>query len=196
MRQPLIVVCGPTAVGKTAVMRRVLKKLPELQTGITYTTRAKRTIGKEDKIMHYISVSEFKQKISDKFFLEWSIFNHDYYGTARQTLEKNSSKPLLLNIDIGGAMQIKKRFPWSHLIFIKPESIRQIEQRLIKRGLSGEALHGRLQEAKAAMAKAHLFDQRIINHQGRLPATVVAIVSSIKAYIGRLQAIDKKVKNL
>ncbi len=195
MKSPIIVICGPTAVGKTAVINQLLQKMPTLKTGISFMTRTPRQGMPEDKKVFYITPGEFKQKISDGKILEWSEYNGHYYGTSKESLDSVGSAALLLNLDAAGSLNIKKLYPHSLLIFIDPESMDQIRQRLTSRGLTVEAFERRWQEAEKAMSLAPKFDLRIINYQGRLAETIEQVLKAIKAYLGQYPAIDKTPKN-
>src|SRR3989344_7989587 len=106
----IFIISGPSGVGKTTVAKGVLKKMPFLKTSLTYTTRTQRLGKKEDKTIIHVSAEEFRKKIDEGDFLEWAIVHDNFYGTDAevilQTLKKNS---ILMNIDVQGALQIKKK---------------------------------------------------------------------------------------
>jgi len=181
----IIVICGPTAVGKTVIIQQVLQQIPSLKTGITFTTRPPRTNMTEDKTMHHISRAEFEKKISAGMFLEWAEYNGNYYGTAKETLATDTVAGLLLNLDIRGSLQIKKMYPESLLLFIAPENLDQIKERLERRNLTPEDLQSRLQAATECLAGAQYFDHRIINVQNKVDATVTAVVNLITTYLAK-----------
>src|SRR3989344_1111362 len=159
----LIIICGPTAVGKTAVINKLLSKLPTVKTGVTFTTRKKRRSYKEDKVIHYISKSQFETKIRNNELLEWAVYNDDYYGSARQeNLNILKDHPLLLNLEVKGSLQIKKLFPQALLIFIAPESLDQINQRLQRRRLPLAVFKQRLANAKWTLKQASKFDYQVV----------------------------------
>lgn len=186
----IIIICGPTAVGKTVVIQQVLQRLPSLRTGITFTTRPAREMATEDKVMHYITREEFENKIASNVFVEWAEYNHNYYGTSKDSLAADNN-PILLNLDIRGSLQMREKYPNSLLLFIAPENIEQIRERLERRNLSPEALQDRLQVAQECLAGASHFDHIIINKQGKLDQTVAEIVKHITSYL----MLDKEPKN-
>ncbi len=185
----IIVICGPTAVGKTVVIQRVLEQLPSLHTGITYTTRAPRPTNKEDKVLHYINRDEFEQKKQRGEFIEWAEYTGDLHGTSKDSIITDGS--LILNLDVQGSLQIKKLYPDSLLLFISPESLDQIKERLERRNLAPEDFQKRLQAAEECLAGKDTFDHIIINRENRLEQTVSEVVRLIQTYL----ILDKKEEN-
>ncbi len=187
----IIVICGPTAVGKTVVIQQVLQKIAQLRTGITYTTRPPREKMTEDKVMRHITRAEFETKIASNDFLEWAEYNGNYYGTSTESISAQSETALLLNLEIRGSLQIKEKYPESLLLFIAPENLEQIKERLERRNLVPEELASRLQAAAECLAGKSSFDQIIINRQGKVEETVEQIVRLIQTYL----ILDKKHEN-
>lgn len=187
----IIVICGPTAVGKTVVIQQVLQKISQLRTGITYTTRQPREKMTEDKIMRHINRSEFEEKIAHNDFLEWAEYNGNYYGTAKESVLNEKHNAVLLNLDIRGSLQLKALYPESLFIFIAPENLEQIKERLERRNLSSEELANRLRAATECLAGQKAFDHIVINHQGKVEQTVEEIVHLIQTYL----ILDKKHEN-
>jgi guanylate kinase len=169
----------------------VLRQVPSLKTGITYTTRSPREKASEDKVMRYISREAFEEKIQSQTFLEWAEYNGNYYGTSKETLTASADQALLLNLDIRGSLQIKSMYPESLLIFIAPENIAQIRERLERRNLSNTELAGRLQAATECLAGKDNFDHIVINKQGKVEETVSQVVKLIQTYL----ILDKKEEN-
>ncbi|MFH0873858.1 MAG: hypothetical protein V1846_03430 [Candidatus Komeilibacteria bacterium] len=197
MIPPIIVINGPTAVGKTSVINRLLQRMLILQTATTYTTRALRPGQKEDKKLVSISEKDFAAKVKGGTILEWTRYNGDCYGTASKSLTATKGKPLLLNLDVRGTRFIKRRFTRACLIFIRPESMKQIRQRLLARGLTPSQFRRRYGEAVAAMKGAHIYDYQVINHEGKVNQTVSQIQNLIKNYLKTQKTaaiIDKKAK--
>jgi len=182
--KPIIVICGPTAVGKTTVVKKLLQKLNYLSTAVTYTTRAKRAES-EDKDMRYISQQEFEDKIREDHFLEWAEFSGDYYGTSKpESLETLKHKPLLLNIEVKGSLQIKSKFPNALLIYILPENLEQLLERFRQRGWAGTKFTERKEAAEWSLSQADKFDYQVVNKEGLVEHTVDQIAKIIEAYIG------------
>lgn len=171
------VISGPSAVGKSTVAKKLFARFPRLQKGITFTTRTKRKKSVEDKVMHHISEAEFRRLIGERRFIEWARVYGHYYGTDRDTLMAQlRTGPVLLNIDVQGALRIKRRFPRAVLIFIKPESYAVLRKRIlsrVRRGMMDKAdAAARLASARRELAAARHFDHSIVNRERRLGATV------------------------
>ncbi len=178
----IIVINGPAAVGKTSIIKILLKKIPQLKSSVTYTTRGKRP-GKEDKDMRYISRPDFEQMVRDEKLLEWEEHYNNLYGSARdENLEIMRKHLLLMNIGVRGSLIIKKKFPDSLLIYILPENFEQIEKRLTKRKLEPADLKKRIADARASLAMADKYDYQVINREGLMDATVIEIERIIRAY--------------
>ncbi|MDX9893523.1 MAG: guanylate kinase [Patescibacteria group bacterium] len=178
----IFIISGPSGVGKTSVAKGVLKKLPFLKTTLTYTTRTKRLGKKEDKTIIHISEEEFRSKVATNDFLEWAVVHNNLYGTdakfVKQELKKNS---LLMNIDVQGALQIKKKMPEETiLVFLKPENVKILAKRIIQREkMPAAILEIRLKNAKKEMALAKKYDYIITNKTGQLKATVKEVMAII-----------------
>ena len=177
----IIIINGPTGVGKTTIIKSVVKQLPQLRTGITYTTREIRPKDKEDKDMRHITEQGFKDKILNEELLEWAEFSGNYYGTAKkENLDILKNHPLLLNIEVVGTLKIKKLFPNALLIYILPENIEQLYSRLEKRSFSDKQRKERIEAAKWSIKQAKRYDYQIINYEGEINKTVKKIVKIIK----------------
>ncbi len=197
MIAPIIIINGPTAVGKTTVIKRILQRMPQLQTATTYTTRPLRKGQREDKKIIHVSEKEFQTKIEAGALLEWSKHYGNFYGTAKKSITDAKGKPLLLNIGFAGPKIIKKIYSQAFLIFIRPESMKQIKQRLLKRGITSSEFKRRYGEAIAAMKEAKIYDYQVTNHEGKIGQTVSQIERLIRTYLKSSQLepiIDKKTK--
>jgi len=179
----IFIISGPSGVGKTTVAKGVLKKMPFLKTSLTYTTRTQRLGKKEDKTIIHVSAEEFRKKIDEGDFLEWAIVHDNFYGTDAevilQTLKKNS---ILMNIDVQGALQIKKKMPKETvLIFLKTKSMHELAQRIRKREKMPEAiLNLRLKNARQELALAKKYDYTLINAKNKLKETIDKVADIIK----------------
>lgn len=181
MHNKIFILSGPAGVGKTSVAIKLLKKHKNLKPAITYTTRVKRKKSVEDKKIFYISKSKFEQMIKQNKFLEWQKFHDNYYGTAKKSLDELKKHSILLNIDTTGALQIKKQYKDAVLIFIKPDSIKNLTKRILKRGKTSEKdLKLRLQKNKKDLKLAKKYNYRVINYEGKLEQTVAKIEKIIR----------------
>ncbi|HEY9804123.1 MAG TPA: guanylate kinase [Leptolyngbyaceae cyanobacterium] len=162
----LIVLTGPSGVGKGTLMRSLLQRHPELYYSVSATTRAPRPGEVDGKNYYFISRSKFEQLLAQGEFLESAEFAGNYYGTPREAVlsQVQSGKLVVLEIELEGARQIRASFPEALSIFILPPSFEELERRIRGRGQdSEEAIARRLQRAKQEIAAADEFDIQIVN---------------------------------
>lgn len=171
----LYIITGTSAVGKTSVALKLLKKNINLKRSLTCTTRPARRGEKDGQDYHFISVEEFRKKIMNNEFLEWANNYGNLYGTNKKDIKQilASGKNALVVIDIKGALNIKKKFKSAIAIFILPESINQLEARLKKRpNTTSDQIKKRLSLSKWELAKAKKCDYQVINKESKLAKTV------------------------
>ena len=162
----LIVLTGPSGVGKGTLMRLLLSRHPELNYSISATTRPPRLGEVDGKDYYFISPSKFQQLIEEGEFLEWAEFAGNLYGTPRKPAINlmESGKSVLLEIELEGARQIRAAFPELLSIFILPPSFNELEKRIRGRKKDTEdAISRRLKRAKEEIDSADEFDLQIVN---------------------------------
>ena len=162
----LIVLTGPSGVGKGTLVRSLLQRHPELYLSLSVTTRSPRSDEIHGKNYYFVSRSQFEQMVANNELLEWAEFASNYYGTPRLPVEAQISqgKWVLLEIELQGARQIRKTFPSALSIFILPPSLTELEQRLRSRAQDSEAaIARRLRRAQEEINAASEFDIQIIN---------------------------------
>jgi guanylate kinase len=162
----LIVLTGPSGVGKGTLMNEILRRYPELHYSVSATTRSPRPGEINGKNYNFISRSQFEQLVTQGEFLEWAEFAGNCYGTPREAVLNyiQLGKLVLLEIELAGARQIRHTFPSALSIFILPPSFAELENRIRGRGQdSEEAISRRLQRAEEEIAAANEFDIKIIN---------------------------------
>jgi guanylate kinase len=182
----LFIITGTSAVGKTTVANLVLKKIKNLARSLTYTTRDIRPKEKNGRDYHFISQNEFGQKIKRSDFLEWANNYGNLYGTDKKdiTSHLNRGKNILVVIDIKGALEIKKKWPEATVIFILPESIKQLEQRFKKRHDTSPAdVKKRLKTATWELKQGQLSDFWVINRENQINLAVQDVEKIISANI-------------
>lgn len=162
----LIVITGPSGVGKGTLVRALLARHPEFYLSVSATTRAPRPGEVEGKDYYFLCREEFESAIAGGQWLEWAEYAGNYYGTPRLRVEEKvaQGKLVLLEIEVVGAQKIKETFPLALRFFILPPSLEELERRLRDRGTdSPEAIQRRLQRATEEMALRDEFDLQIIN---------------------------------
>lgn len=163
----LIAISGPSGCGKTTIAREILRRHPELMFSVSATTRPMREVEHEGTDYYFISREEFEEKIRREELIEWENIYGDFYGTPRSEVDRAAAagKILLLDVDVKGALSIRKRFPEeSFLIFIEPPSIDVLRQRLAARKTeTPETIERRMARAAMELAKAPEFDFSIVN---------------------------------
>ncbi|MDZ7961023.1 MAG: guanylate kinase [Aulosira sp. DedQUE10] len=162
----LIVLTGPSGVGKGTLMRALLQRHPELYYSVSMTTRSPRPGEINGKNYYFVSRSKFEQLVAQGEFLEWAEFAGNYYGTPREVVlnQVQSGKLVVLEIELEGARQIRTSFPSAHSIFILPPSFHELEKRIRGRAQdSEEAIARRLRRAEEEIQAAGEFDLQIVN---------------------------------
>ena len=162
----VFIISAPSGSGKSTLVNHVLATIPELKFSISYTTRKPRGREQNGKEYFFISRPEFQNMIDQDAFLEHADVFGDYYGTACRFLEeaREQSKDLLLDIDVQGAAQVKKKVPEAVSIFILPPNRSELEQRLRSRGQdSEEKIQRRLEEARREIENYDKYDYILVN---------------------------------
>ncbi len=162
----LIIITGPSGVGKGTLMRSLLQRHPELYYSVSATTRPPRSGEIDGKDYYFISRSKFEQLVQQSEFLEWAEFAGNYYGTPREPVERQirEGKSVVLEIELEGARQIRTTFPSAKSIFILPPSLPELEKRIRSRAKDLEdAIVRRLRRAQEEINAADEFDLQIVN---------------------------------
>lgn len=162
----LIVLTGPSGVGKGTLMQVLLKRHPELYYSVSATTRAPRPGEVNGQNYYFISRNKFEQLVAEGELLEWAEFAGNYYGTPREAVlnQVRAGKLVLLEIELEGARQIRASFPGALSIFILPPSLNELEKRIRGRAQdSEEAIARRLCRAEQEIEAANEFDVQIVN---------------------------------
>jgi len=163
----LIVVSAPSGAGKTTIVKEILKEYPQIIFSISATTRPKRETEIDGIEYFFLSESEFKEKINNDEFIEWEKFYDYYYGTLKSFITANieAGKSVLLELDVKGALTIKRLYPYAHLIYISPPSFDELVNRLRQRNTENESdFIKRIERAKMELSLKDQFDYVIENH--------------------------------
>ena len=166
-RGRVVVVAGPTAVGKGTVTRRLLEKHPEVYLSVSATTRDPRP-GEVDGIHYFFWSSEqFDDAVKNGDMLEWALVHgRNRYGTPRSAVEaaRAEGRAVILEIDLEGARQVRSSMPDARFVFLAPPSWDVLVERLVGRGTeSPEEQERRLETARVEMAAEEEFDVTIVN---------------------------------
>lgn len=178
----VFIVSAPSGSGKSTLVSRVLREDKKLIFSTSYTTRAPRGKEKDGEAYHFISREEFEARIAKDEFLEWAKVFENYYGTHRGYLDqaRAGGRDLLLDIDVQGAAQLKKRIPGAVSIFILAPSRQVLEQRLRARGEDAEeVIQRRLMGAAREIRNYQNYDYVLVNSQ--LDESVMRLRSIIEA---------------
>ena len=164
----LVVLSGPSGAGKTTVSRAVARRL-SLFISVSATTRSRRPGETEGVDYYFLSREEFQKRIADGAFVEWAEVFGQYYGTPVEELERarRRRKQLLLEIDVQGGIQVKKKFPEALAILLLPPNDKALRRRLSKRGTEqSEEVERRFAKARDEIEMARrsgLYDAEVVN---------------------------------
>jgi guanylate kinase len=162
----LFLITGPSGVGKGTLVTALLQRHPQIWLSISATTRAPRTGEVEGESYFFMDRDGFETTVAQGGLLEWAEFAGNCYGTPRQPVEDQlaSGRPVLLEIELEGARQVRQSFPAGFQIFIKPPSFEELERRIRGRGTdSEEAIAKRLERARVELAAEGEFDAVLVN---------------------------------
>ncbi len=164
MKNLLVVLSGPSGVGKGTIVSRLLEK-GGFYLSVSCTTRAPRQGEKDGRDYFFISREQFLSEIANGGFLEYSEHFSNFYGTPGKYVEEQLRKgDVLLEIEVDGALQVKKAHPEAILIMIAPPNEQELRARLKKRGSeSDEKIEERIKRMDYELSKKHLYDYVVIN---------------------------------
>lgn len=182
----LIAIAAPSGTGKTTIVKSILKSMPELKFSVSATTRKKRDVEVHGVDYFFLTEEEFLQKIQNDEFLEWEKFYDYYYGTLKEHVFNiiDEGNSVVLEVDVKGALNIKKIFPDTILIFIEPPSFEELVKRLENRKTeTSEDLQKRIKRAEMELSLKNGFDYSIVNN--KLDDAISEVASIIKENIYR-----------
>jgi guanylate kinase len=169
MSQPdplVLIVSGPSGSGKSTLVEKILE-VPGTLLSVSCTTRSPRKTESDGKWYNFVTEGEFQQMVERGEFLEYAqVFGKNWYGTPRKWLEKAQAekKDLILEIDVQGALQVKRKLPGAVAVFVLPPSRAELERRIRARGQDSEdEIHRRLERARQEMLNYSSYDFAIIN---------------------------------
>ena len=181
-RSRLVVLAGPTAVGKGTVSRHIRETYPDVLLSVSATTRPPRVGEIDGEHYYFVSDAEFDRMIANHEFLEYATVHNAYrYGTPRPPIDRAlaAGKSVLLEIDLQGARAVKAAMPEALLVFLLPPTWEELVRRLVGRGTeSAEEQARRLDTAKVELAAQDEFDVKVVNREvGQAAAEVVELLA-------------------
>ena len=184
MSGKLIVVSGPSGVGKSTVIHRVMDQSPNLYFSVSATTRPQRPGEVDGKNYFFVDRDQFETMIQEEKLLEFAEYVGNYYGTPEAPIDEAlaEGKDILLDIEVQGALNVKRRRPDAVLIFMLAPSFRILEERLRGRGdTAPELILGRLARARWEYTQADQYDYLIVNDDvDKAVAEICSVITAEK----------------
>ncbi len=195
-RKPVVVVVSaPSGAGKTTVVARVLRELGGIRFSVSHTTRPPRSDEQDGVDYHFVDKKSFTRLRDEGQLLEWAEVHGNLYGTALTELERarDEGTDVLLDLDVQGAAQVRKRIPEAVTVFILPPSYPALESRLRGRGQDdAAAIERRLASAGREIGAFWHYDYAIVNDE--LDACVLELESIIRAARCRVPAVAEQAR--
>jgi guanylate kinase len=178
----VLVITGPSGVGKGTLIRLLLDRFPRMALSVSATTRDPRPGEEEGVEYRFLSPAEFQRRIDADEFLEWAEYAGHRYGTLKSELQREAD-PLVLEIEVQGARQVRERVPQATSVFIAPPSDEALRTRLVGRGSDDpDQIERRLAVARDELAAREEFDHVVVNDDLDAAveelATLVATITS------------------
>ncbi|HLR41393.1 MAG TPA: guanylate kinase [Virgibacillus sp.] len=193
----LFILSGPSGVGKGTVRKNLFEQVTELKYSISMTTREKRP-GEVDGVDYFYKTKEaFEKLIEQNQLLEYAKYVNNYYGTPRDYVERTleAGYDVFLEIEVQGALQVKKSFPEGVFIFLFPPSLEELKNRIVMRGTeSNELVLNRLKEARKEIEMMDSYDYVVVNDQvNHAVAKIQSIIQSEHLKRERIEMQYKKI---
>src|SRR5256885_3398642 len=182
----VFVITGPSGVGKGTLIRGLMERIPELELSVSATTRSPRPGERDGTDYHFLSAAEFERRLREGEFVEHADYAGRRYGTLRSELEQRLrvGVPVVLEIEVQGARQVRSAMPQSVQVFIAPPSLEALRTRLIGRGTDDqEEVERRLRVAEGELAARSEFSHVLVND--RLEDAIAQLTAIVGAELAR-----------
>lgn len=177
----LITISGAGGAGKGTIIREFIKRNPEFELSISATSRKIRPDDIEGQTYYFKTKEEFEKMIENGDLLEWVEFCGNYYGTPKSNIKEklDNGKSIILELEVEGALRVKKMFPESILIFINTENSNMLRKRLAGRGTDEDRVNVRMKKAIQEIEEAYSYEYLVVNDE--LEKAVSKVETIIKA---------------
>ena len=193
-RGSLIILSGPSGAGKGTIYNELLKHDSNLRFSVSMTTRKPRDGEVNGKDYFFVTIEEFKKEIENDSFLEYALVHGNYYGTLKKEVERDldNGNDVILDIDIQGAVNIKAKKEDGIFIFIMPPSMRELKNRLVKRGTeTKDKLIERFKNAYKEVNEMSKYNYVVINDEVDLAVKKIeAILIAERCRVDRIEEFD------
>jgi guanylate kinase len=183
-RGNVIVISAPSGAGKSTLVKRLLASLPSLAFSISYTTRPPRVGEQNGREYFFVTPARFKRMIAVREFVEWARVHDHLYGTSRRQLQEAQAagKDILLDIDVQGFAQVRRRLPDAVSVLVLPPSFRTLERRLRRRHSDApDVIAKRLAVARQEIHHWPEYDYLVVNDRlSRATAALRAVVTGAR----------------
>ena len=180
----LVVISAPAGSGKGTVIKQILENGENFVYSVSATTRKPREGEKDGKEYYFITREKFEKNIAENKMLEYAEYCGNYYGTPLETVQKQleNGKNVILEIEVQGALKVKKKMPDAVMIFILPPSYKILRERLVNRGTEDmQTIEKRLLQAKEEIAATGEYEYIVVNNTGESAKCAEEIMNIIKS---------------
>jgi guanylate kinase len=180
----LVVISAPSGAGKTTIARAIMEAHPTLRFSVSATTRPVRSGEQDGRDYFFLTRGEFQRRVEAGAFVEWEEIYGNYYGTLRREVDlaMEEGRHILFDIDVKGGLSIRRQYPASLLIFIRPPSVETLYERLRNRKTeNATTLSQRMARVPLELELGEAFDHQVVNDD--LPRAVAEVNTIVSVYL-------------